>query len=113
MANDKNKKNNDNHMSNEMAGEFGKLLILGLAAVAAWVAIIALSFSASLAAMGERYRDHGYNEWEILKSKTWRAIKGYRGHRNKAAVSSTIGNGFFTSFAAAINNEVPCLFHSA
>lgn len=74
MANDKNKKNSDNHMSNEMAGEFGKLLILGLAAVAAWIAIIIASFAASLAAMGERYRDHGYNEWEILKSKTWRAV---------------------------------------
>ena len=72
MTNDKNKKNNDT--SNEMAGEFGKMLILGLAAVAAWIAIIALSFSASLAAMGERYRDHGYNEWEILKSKTWRVV---------------------------------------
>ena len=72
MTNDKNKKNND--ASNEMAGEFGKILILGLAAVAAWIAIVALSFSTSLAAMGERYRDHGYNEWEILKSKTWRVV---------------------------------------
>lgn len=74
MANDKNKKSTGNNASNEAAGEFGKMLILGLAAVAAWIAIIALSFSASLAAMGERYRDHGYNEWEILKSKTWRVV---------------------------------------
>jgi hypothetical protein len=74
MTNDKNKKNNGNNASSEAAGEFGKMLILGFAAVAAWIAIMMLSFSASLAAMGERYRDQGYNEWEILKSKTWRAI---------------------------------------
>ncbi|MBP9682475.1 MAG: type IV secretory system conjugative DNA transfer family protein [Bacteriovorax sp.] len=72
MAQDKNKKNDN--ASNEMAGELGKMLIIAFAAVAAWIAIIALSFSASLAAMGERYRDHGYNEWEILKSKTFRAV---------------------------------------
>ncbi len=72
MTNDKNKKNND--ASNEVAGEVGKMLILGFAAVAAWIAIIVLSFSASLAAMGEKYRDHGFNEWEILKSKTWRVV---------------------------------------
>ena len=72
MTNDKNKKNNE--ATNEVAGEVGKMLILGFAAVAAWIAIITLSFSASLAAMGEKYRAHGYNEWEILKSKTWRVV---------------------------------------
>ena len=36
--------------------------------------IVVLLLSASLAVMGEKLRDLGYNEWEILKSKTWRMV---------------------------------------
>ena len=34
MANDRNKKNSNNNASNETAAEIGKLLIMGLAALA-------------------------------------------------------------------------------
>lgn len=74
MANDKNKKGNGNNASNEMAGEVGKLLIMGMVALAAWAVILYLSLSASLAAFGERLRDYGHSEGEIFKAKFWRLL---------------------------------------
>jgi len=70
MGNEKALKDNNN----ELASDVGKMLLLGIAALAAWAVIIFLSFSASLATMAEKLREHGYNEWEILKSKTWRVV---------------------------------------
>ena len=74
MANDRNKKNSNNNASNETAAEIGKLLIMGLAALAAWAVILFLALSASLASLGEKLREHGHSESEIFKAKFWRLV---------------------------------------
>jgi uncharacterized BrkB/YihY/UPF0761 family membrane protein len=74
MANEKNKKDNSNHMANEAIEAFGKFFMMALAVLMAFAVMVLMSLSASLASMGERLRESGFSEGEIFKTKFWRLV---------------------------------------
>lgn len=60
--------------SNEAYGEVGKMILLGVLSVIAWVIIFTLTLAATIAVMGDRLRDQGLSNWEIFKAKFWHVV---------------------------------------